>query len=72
MPDITARPDSNRLHVTTNLLNPLHLAEWAVKIQIFGITLSLNEFTFHNLINFFCIPVHTHSYVAWGCYGQNS
>ena len=37
MPDITARPDSNRLHVTTNLLQCLHLGEWATKIQIFGV-----------------------------------
>ena len=37
MPDITARPDSNRLHVTINLLRCLHLGEWATKIQIFGV-----------------------------------
>ena len=35
MPDITATPDSNRLHVATNLLQSLHLGEWAAKIQIF-------------------------------------
>ena len=32
IPDITARPDSNRLHVTTKLLQCLHLGEWATKI----------------------------------------
>ena len=37
IPDITARPDNNRLHVTTNLLQCLHLNEWATKIQIFGV-----------------------------------
>ena len=35
--DITARPDSNRRHVVTNLLQCLHLGEWATKIQIFGV-----------------------------------
>ena len=35
MPDITATPDSNRLHVATNLLQCLHLGGWATKIQIF-------------------------------------
>ena len=34
IPDITARPDSNRLHVTSNLLQFSHLGEWAIKIQI--------------------------------------
>ena len=47
MPDITARPDSNRLHVKTNLLQCLHLGEWAAKIQIFGVPKLLNEFTFY-------------------------
>ena len=38
MPDITVRPDSNRLYVTTNFYSALHLGEWAAKIQIFGVT----------------------------------
>ena len=37
MPDITTRPESNKLQVTTNLLQRLHLGEWATKIQVFGI-----------------------------------
>ena len=37
MQDITARPDSNKLHVTNNLLQCLHLGEWATKTQIFGV-----------------------------------
>ena len=37
IPDITARPDSNRLHVTTNLLQCVDLGEWGTKIQIFGV-----------------------------------
>ena len=37
IPDFTASPDSNRLHVTTNLQQYLHLGEWATKIQIFGV-----------------------------------
>ena len=37
MQDITARPDSNTLHVTTNLLQCLHLGELATETQIFGV-----------------------------------
>ena len=38
MSDVTARPDSNRRQVTTNLLHSaLHLREWATKIQIFDV-----------------------------------
>ena len=47
MPDITARPDSSRLHVTTNLLQYLHLGEWATKIQIFGVPKLLNKFAIY-------------------------
>ena len=73
MPDITDRPDSKRLHVTTNLLQGVtQQGEWVAKIQIFGVSLLLNEFTFHLLTSSFYNTVHTHSYVAWCSYGQNS
>ena len=52
--------------------NALHLVEWTAKIQIFGVNLLLNEFTFRLLTSSFYNTVHAHSYVAWCSYGQNS